>query len=170
MQTPSSWETPSQLFPFYEVRCILFFFKFYVYVQPFGLWKTTDISTYVHALAWLYLAAIIVLTATFGLNPPEFTQATPHLLGRCSAPFLMPLLSILRLSFSRILAAALALIHFLVSWLTIFSRPGAMMRYIGGVWYWNYSNRRRIGRGFEKPNCSCITRITHLSRQFQSYT
>ena len=33
---------PSCTAPFFS----FFFFKFYVYVQPFGLWHTTDISTY----------------------------------------------------------------------------------------------------------------------------
>ena len=76
----------------------------------------------------LYLATIIALTATFGLNPPEFIQATLHLLGRSSfpilAPFLLLLLSLLHLSFLRILVVVLPLFYFLVSWLTIFSRPG----------------------------------------------
>ena len=38
----------------------------------------------------LYLAAIIALSATFRLNPPEFIQAILHLLGRSSSPILAP--------------------------------------------------------------------------------
>ncbi len=65
----------------------------------------TDYSyLYVYALAWLYalycpfmlyLAAIFALTATFGLIPPEFNQATLHLLGRSSSPILAPFLLLL---------------------------------------------------------------------------
>lgn len=55
----------------------------------------------------LYLAAIIALTANFGFAPPEFIQATLHLLGCFSAPmlatFFLPLLSLIRLSLSILL-------------------------------------------------------------------
>ena len=75
----------------------------------------------------LYLAAIIALSATFGLDPPGLIRATLHLLGRSSspirAPFLLLLLSPLHL-FLRISVVVLLLFYFLASWLTISSRPG----------------------------------------------
>ena len=120
-----------------------FFFHFLFHLQVLRLcetlWDMTDYRyLYVHTLAWLYallfcsfmlyLAAIIALIATFGLAPPEFTQAALQLLGRSFAPilapFLLPLLSLLRLSFTKISVAVLPLFHFLISWLTIFSHFG----------------------------------------------
>lgn len=80
----------------------------------------------------LYLDAIIALSATFGLNPPEFIRATLHLLGCFSspilAPFLLLLLSPLHLLFLRISVVVLLLFYFLVCWLTIVSHPGLAMQ------------------------------------------
>ena len=83
---------------FWQDKYFFFFFKFDVYVQLCGLWQTMDMPTYMlrSSLALspflspflLYLTAIIVLSANFGLNPSEFIQAILHLLGRSSSPIL----------------------------------------------------------------------------------
>ncbi len=57
----------------------------------------------------LFLAAIIALSATFGLNPPEFIQATLHLLGRSSFPILAPFLLLLLLLLLSLFAGGLFL-------------------------------------------------------------
>lgn len=68
----------------------------------------------------------------FGVAPSWVYPINSSSLGRSSAPilvpFLLPLLSLLRLSFSRILVAVLPIFHFVVSWLTIFSRPGLAIK------------------------------------------
>ena len=104
----------------------------------------TDLKfLYVHALAWLLpsiypfllgLAVVIAITPAFGFSPPEFTQASLHLLDHFSAPtptlFPLLLLFLLCLLSSNTLVMVPPLSPLLAGLLTIFSPPAAAILHL----------------------------------------
>ncbi len=78
-----------------------------------------------------FLAVVLALPPTFGLPPPEFSQAGLHLFDRLSAPILTPflwlLLSLPRLLSLKISVAVLPLFRFLTGRPPTFSRLDSAM-------------------------------------------
>ena len=104
-------------------------------MQPFGLWQTFNVATYMRLPGsmpfpfpfLLSLAAVIAFTATFGCSPPDFTQADLRLLDHFFAPILIISPSLLLfprfLLPLKILVAMLLPFHLPIGLPAIFSHP-----------------------------------------------